>query len=185
MADDDYEIMPRKEIAELKKEIESLKRGTPSSRNTSSPDSVSANLAEMVKLFREATEAVKTDDEEQELIINKLGPINDKLDKLIDQNKKIAEGIIAVAEMLDERLTPKKPQMEQSEPKEFVPQQSFPQYQQAPPQFPSWQQAPPQQMMRPYMQQNPLPPPPSFAPDGIPEPPAAGPAPKKGLFKLR
>jgi hypothetical protein len=53
-------------------------------------------------LFRDAADAMKLEEKESDAIGKKISPMLDKLNTLIDQNEKIARGIVGVAEMVRE-----------------------------------------------------------------------------------
>ncbi|MCX6709922.1 MAG: hypothetical protein NTV63_03160 [Candidatus Woesearchaeota archaeon] len=95
MADDEYELIPHKEISELRKEIQNLKeqiKGKPDSNGASEKTLLEA-INELIAVFREATEEIRA----------KPGTI-DKFSILAEQNEKIARGILALADIMTERL---------------------------------------------------------------------------------
>ncbi|TKJ17742.1 hypothetical protein CEE44_04380 [Candidatus Woesearchaeota archaeon B3_Woes] len=93
MSDDvDYEIISRKDIARLKQEIKELKEG----KNSGSANNVMGKLNQMLDLFKEASLSLKN--EKPDGI--KLEAIHDKLDNLLDQNQKIAEGLLSIADLV-------------------------------------------------------------------------------------
>jgi len=99
-----YEIMPYKEIVALKKDIESLKN----SKQVSSDDlfgsleSLSKNMGNMLQLFKIAAEEMKLEQQTEESFSSHVEPINEKLDQVIEQNKVIAEGLVAMADLVKE-----------------------------------------------------------------------------------
>jgi len=116
MAEDDYELMPEKEIKELKKEVELLKKN-PLGDSASSKDlfravdRLTVSLNNMMDLFKTAKDDMKIGGHDDEMA-QALKPISEKIDMLIEQNKKIADGIITVADMVSKRpAEPKKPDM--------------------------------------------------------------------------
>jgi hypothetical protein len=139
---EDYEIISKKEIAKLKDEIKQFKEGSSPSDST-----VLSRLNQMLDLFREASLSMKSGPTTSEI----MEQINEKLTKLLDQNQQIAEGILAVADLvkgkdlsekkpesIEEKLKPARPLMQ--EPPAFGPQQF-------------------QEEQNPFEKMNPLPPP--------------------------
>lgn len=93
MSDDvDYEIISRKDIAKLKQEIKELKEG----KNSGSANNVMDKLNQMLDLFKEASLSLKN--EKPGGI--KLEEIYEKLDSILDQNQKIAEGLLSIADLV-------------------------------------------------------------------------------------
>ena len=102
MKDDEYEIIPHREIIELKKEIELLKKN-PLGKNKSSEhllDSVndlSNNITNLINVFKEATNALREEKTE-----TKNDEMNKKIETLFDQNKEIASALVSLADMIKE-----------------------------------------------------------------------------------
>ncbi|MFA5141662.1 MAG: hypothetical protein WC471_01675 [Candidatus Woesearchaeota archaeon] len=105
----DEEALPFEKLDALKREIEALKlTKTAVSKKKASPENVmdtmeklATTLQDFTQTFEEATEEMKLEEREEELFIKELKPIQDKLDQVVEQNEKIAKGIIAVANMLN------------------------------------------------------------------------------------
>ena len=96
MADDDYDLLPHQEIEELKRQVQELK--TRSDKSSSQEivkalEQLTRSMDSMLRLFTEAAHEVKGSDKEHEQIV-------DKLDEVIEQNKTIAEGMVAVSDMV-------------------------------------------------------------------------------------
>jgi hypothetical protein len=137
---DDYEIIPHKEIIELKKEIEHLKKN-PFGKGKSAENLLDAvndlnnNISNLITVFQDATNTLKNE-KHTSSDSNLLKKIND----LFEQNKEIAEAIVSVAEMIKEEkkeidtfkqkerpfFEPPEP-MRAPEPREFNPKPPFPQ----------------------------------------------------------
>ena len=108
MAKGDYEILPRDELDNLKKEIEKLKKGEEVSGSEDSSPNASAGIEKLnnsinslIELFKTAQDSMENDDKEtSEQLTKKIDPLNEKIDQLIDQNKKIAQGILTVADLV-------------------------------------------------------------------------------------
>lgn len=93
MSDDvDYEIISRKDINRLKQEIKELKEG----KDSGSANNVMNKLNQMLELFKDASLSIKT----EKPTSMKLDAISEKLDKVLDQNQKIAEGLLSVVDLV-------------------------------------------------------------------------------------
>ncbi len=107
--DEEYAIVSKKEFMTLKKELERLKKnpleGSESGEDLqASIDNLNKSLNVMLEVFKQAAEDMKLEEHDTEMVGKQMGPINDKLDQLIDQNQKIAKGIVAIADMVKEKL---------------------------------------------------------------------------------
>jgi len=114
--EDDYELMPHKDISSLKKQLEAVKENpnvASSEGLKRSIEKLTDSLENMLVVFEEAAEEMKLEDKETEVISQKIEPLMDKLDEVSEQNKQIAKGIVAVADMIKDirlkvpRETPK------------------------------------------------------------------------------
>ena len=174
MAEEDYDLVPYKDISELKRELEGMKgrKDVPASDIYNAVQKLTQTITDMLEVFGAATEQMKLDEREYESEAKKHEMIISKLDKLIEQNRTIAEGMVAIVEMVKERIIAPakereemfKPQKEESlfrprpEPKPFM--------------KPEWQPRPePVQRTQPIFA-TPLMPPPDFGmmPPMQPEP---------------
>jgi hypothetical protein len=107
--EEEYAIVSKKEFLALKKEIERLKKhpleGSESGETLqSSIDNLNKGLNTMLEVFKQAADDMKLEEHESETLTKQVGPINDKLDTLIDQNQKIAKGLVTIADMVKEKL---------------------------------------------------------------------------------
>ena len=204
---EEYEIMPHRTIKKIKKEIESLKKKSKSAEQVASPefkksmDNLTRSMNSLMELFKEAAEDMKIEDRTQENIDEKLGPLVEKVSQIEDENKRIAEGIVVVADMVKEL----KQKMESKPiPRPMMLSRGLPELKKPPikppmtgrplpPRMPPRKEAmPPPGPLPPRMPPGSLPPrPPSFTdvPIGMPPPPPPpgmeGEKPKKkGLFGL-
>lgn len=101
--DDDYELVPYKEIAELKDELHRLKDyPIPSSKKLQvSMDELALKIDRMTRIFEEAGHEMHS--EEGGLSLDdKLSPIMERMEKVLEQNSEIAKGIVAVADLIEE-----------------------------------------------------------------------------------
>jgi len=188
MAEEDYELMPRQEISELRQELRKLKgNASPGVNLHISMEKLSANIEEMLLLIRDASKGVKEEEGPMMLAIQE--GLKD-IKELKEQNKRIAEALLAVADMIKKPVPEKKPAASpfdnpakfgepMDEPQGFGPMHGGPLPQ---PNF----SAPPQGGPMPPL--GPMPPPAQIPRDlmpfqGIPPPPGPMPLPKKrGLF---
>lgn len=105
-SDDGYEIMPYKEVVELKKQICDLQKrmGDTSSKELMvSMSSLTKSMNDMLKLFSTAAEEMKLEQREEHALTERMGPLLDKINNLEEQNKTIAEGLVAVADMVKDK----------------------------------------------------------------------------------
>lgn len=167
--DEDYDMLPHKEIVGIKKELEELKKKQTTTESKSVLNQINQlkdSINNLLDIFKEAQESFKLEEKEPVYIKNLL----DKLDNLAHQNTRIAEGLVAVADMVKEIKG------KAEKPKPVIPKPAF---KPTPPPF----DAPPQHMLPPQ----PMPPPPMQTPlppaFDIPPPPEFPQKPrKKGLF---
>ena len=99
-----YSITPDSDIKDLKEEIKHMEGNFENSPLTNSMKSLTKSMDNMLEIFKTATESVKAEDHEKADISGQLIPIMEKLDELLDQNKIIAEGMIALSDLVKERI---------------------------------------------------------------------------------
>ncbi|MCX8147323.1 MAG: hypothetical protein N3D84_02550 [Candidatus Woesearchaeota archaeon] len=109
MNSDEYAIVPEKEVEVLKKDIEEIKKNplaaSPSGRELiRALKDLTDSINHLIALFRDAADAMRLEEKESEAIGKKLEPMLEKFNILIDQNEKIAKGIVGIAEMVKEDL---------------------------------------------------------------------------------
>ena len=110
---EDPEFAPYKDISDLKRELEVIK----DRREVSTKDlhdavrKLTDTMDNMLGVFAAAAEQLKLEDREYEAENRKHETIISKLDKLIDQNKIIAEGMVAIVELVKEKFPQKEGQM--------------------------------------------------------------------------
>jgi len=122
MADEEYAIVSKSEFMSLKRELDKLKKnpleGSEQGQNLKdSVDNLNVSLTSMMNVFKEAADEMKLEERDREVIGKKLGPMEEKIDTLVEQNQKIAKGLVAVADMVREKLEELERQQEE-EPKE-------------------------------------------------------------------
>jgi hypothetical protein len=109
MTEEEYAIVSKKEFMKLKQEIEKLKKnplqGSPAGENLQeSIEGLNTSLTGMMELFKTAADELKIEERDTHIVSQKLDPLIEKVDTLIEQNQKIAKGIVAVADMVREKL---------------------------------------------------------------------------------
>ena len=106
MAEEDYDLVPYKDISELKKELEGMKgkKELPTKDIYDAVQKLAQTMTDMLEVFGAAAEQMKIEEREYESEAKKHEVIISKLDKLIDQNKTIAEGMVAIVEMVKEKI---------------------------------------------------------------------------------
>lgn len=112
MADvEPYGVMPYSEIKELKKQIASLqgKDNVDAGSLLKSVTGLTKSMDSMLQLFKSAAEEMKLEEQEEKALSQQIRPLMDKLDEIIEQNKIIAEGMVAVSDLVKERLPGSEP----------------------------------------------------------------------------
>ena len=100
------DLVQYKDISDLKKELE----GMEGSKDISTKEIHAAIqkliqiMNDMLEIFGTAAEQMKLEEKEYESDAKKHEIIISKLDKMIDQNKTIAEGMVAIVGMVKEKL---------------------------------------------------------------------------------
>jgi hypothetical protein len=108
MADDDYEILPHKEISELRGELTKLKEGNYGSSVSvhSSVDTLQTSINSLLDIFKEASRSMQEETDHHSQSGKRMDELMDKMDTMLEQNEKIAEGIVAIADMIKEAKAP-------------------------------------------------------------------------------
>ncbi|MBI2541399.1 hypothetical protein HYV80_01695 [Candidatus Woesearchaeota archaeon] len=133
-----------KDISEIKKGLEGMKgkKDISSKELYDAVQSLNTTITGMLDVFGAAAEQMKLEEQSYEASLKKHEMIITKLDKLIDQNKTIAEGMVAIVEMVKEKIAAKEEPMfrPRQEPRQFIkPQQEW---KPMPEQKPAFQQQP-------------------------------------------
>ena len=104
--EEDYEILPHKEVAELKEELHKLKtfEVEPTKKLTVNLVELNIKLEKLITIFEEANKQI-TVEEGGLSFQEKMMPILEKMNKILEQNSEIAEGIVAVADLIKEFRT--------------------------------------------------------------------------------
>jgi hypothetical protein len=127
MADDEeYEIMPHRTIENIKKELESLKIKAAAKETIStesfrkSLDNLSVSMNSLTHLFNRAAQEMKIEEETENEIKGMMGPLMERLESLENENKAIAKAILAVADLIEERLPRKERIIPQQPEREII-----------------------------------------------------------------
>ena len=118
---DDEEYLPYKDISELKKELVAMKGKKDISVKDLSDSVVKLSqiMSDMLEVFGAAAEQMKLEEKEYGAESKKHEMIISKLDKILDQNKTIAEGMVSLVELVGKKMTaPAKEKEEMFRPKE-------------------------------------------------------------------
>ena len=159
--EDEYELLPHKEIEDLKEELSKLKEFeiAPSKKLQVSLLELNTKLDKLITIFEDATHEMRI--EEGGLsFTEKMKPLLEKMNKILEQNSEIASGILALADMVKELKE------ERGEAPRHMPEPEpmpMPQRMEAPPM--------PQPMMAPPRQMPPIGQMPPGVPPGMPLPP--------------
>ncbi len=101
--EEEYELLPHKEIEDLKEELAKLKEFeiAPSKRLQVSLLELNTKLDKLITIFEDATHELRV--EEGGLsFTEKMRPLLEKMNKILEQNSEIASGILALADMVKE-----------------------------------------------------------------------------------
>ncbi len=156
--EEEYELLPHKEIEELKEELSKLKEFeiAPSKRLQVSLLELNTKLDKLITIFEDASHELRV--EEGGLsFTEKMRPLLEKMNKVLEQNSEIASGILALADMVKE--------LKEGEAPRRMPE---------PMEMPRPMMAPmeaPRPMMAPPMAAPPVGPMPPGVPPGMPLPP--------------
>lgn len=105
--EDEYELLPHREIEELKAELSKLKEFdiAPTKKLQVSMLELNAKLDKLITIFEDASHDLRT--EESSLSFSdKMQPMLERMNKILDQNAEIASGILAIADLLKEGKAP-------------------------------------------------------------------------------
>lgn len=119
MAEEEYDF-GYKDISELKKGLQGTgKKDISNKEFYDAVQKLTQTISDMLEVFGAAAEQMKIEEREHEMEAKKQEMIISKLDKLVDQNKTIAEGMVAIVEMFKEKIIlPAKEKEEISKPSE-------------------------------------------------------------------
>ena len=130
MADDDYDLLPHRQINELRGLVQELKnkvdRASPKEL-IDSMESLTKSIDSLMNLFKQAADEMRYEEKEEILSGgSEHKAINEKLDGVLEQNKIIADGMVAVSNMVRDFAGKQRKQQDAQAPK---PQQFQPGFQ--------------------------------------------------------
>ena len=101
--EEEYELVPYKEISELKSELQKLRDvPIPSSKKMQiTMDELALKMDRMVAIFEQASHEMRTE-EGGMTFEERMRPIIEKTNKVLEQNSEIAKGIVALADLIEE-----------------------------------------------------------------------------------
>ena len=107
---EDYDLMPHRELMNLKRQVDEIKQNpivnAPSGKDLmNSVNDLNKSVGGLLELFKSATDEMRLEDKDQDLAVRKIDPILDKLDKVIEQNKLIAEGLVSISDMIEDFIS--------------------------------------------------------------------------------
>ncbi|MBW3022950.1 MbeD family mobilization/exclusion protein [Candidatus Woesearchaeota archaeon] len=186
MADNDYAIVPEKEVNELKSQIDSIRKNPLGPYGGADLISAITNLTKainsLMQLFETAAEELKLEEREAATIAARIDPLLKRVETISEQNRRIAQGIVAVADLLEEAKIERKapaPKMAPLTPPPITPSPI------PPPPMPPGSKPPAPMMAKPSTEMNLGPAPKPAAPfSGMKLPPIPPPK-KKGLFSFK
>ncbi|MFQ5620808.1 MAG: hypothetical protein ACE5FT_03120 [Candidatus Nanoarchaeia archaeon] len=98
-AGDDYELLPHKELQELRDELNKLKQQPTEKTLQISMVELASKLDRMMEIFEEAQEMIRV--EEGALTFQeKMRPLMERMEKVLQQNSQIAEGIVGLHDLI-------------------------------------------------------------------------------------
>lgn len=122
---DDFAIVPEKEMSELKAQMDSIRRnplGPYGGQDLiESMNNLTRAINSLMQLFQTAAEELKLEERETETITRKIDPMLARIEAISDQNRKIAQGVVAVADMLESARLEGRAPIPQPKPPEQMP----------------------------------------------------------------
>ena len=119
MADDTYDLMPHKQILELQKEVERLKRlpfgkGKTAKDLVDGLDSLNVSINKLIEIFETATRELVQEkpakkEKVEKAVKKEEHPVLKKIEELTEQNKTIAQALLKVVDMVKEQKEEVKP----------------------------------------------------------------------------
>lgn len=101
--EEEYELLPHKDIVELREELKKLKSLPPEAgaHAEASYEELSKKMDKLVEVFEEAEKTIKVE-EGAATFKEKMAPVVEKMNTILKQNSEIAEGIVALADIMNE-----------------------------------------------------------------------------------
>ena len=161
-----YGVMPQSEISDLKKQMKKLQEGgsLDSNQLLQSMNNLTKGMDSMLQLFKTAAEEMRIEEQEEKALTREIQPMMDKLNEIIEQNKIIAEGMVALSDIVKEKYSVKETE---EEPSQQAPSQPPPVIPPLPGQPPSMYEGQPNMNIPPVPKVPPVPPGSNFPPHQI------------------
>ena len=155
MAEEEYEFLPYGDISDLKRELEGMKGKKDISVKElhDAVQKLSHTMSDMLEIFISASDQLKLSEKDFESEARKHELMIARLDKIIDQNKTIAEGLVAIVDMVKEKVAV--PRTREERPRPRPQEDTF--FKPTAQPYPFMQQQE-MQMQRPQIPQNQMPP---------------------------
>ncbi|MDP2749877.1 MAG: hypothetical protein Q8O89_03535 [Nanoarchaeota archaeon] len=107
--EEDYLYLPKSKISDMERELDILRRaksgqGISNDQLMLSVEKLGKSIEQMMKVFKLATDEIKLEEHDEDTVSKRLEPIIQKLNELTEQNGKIADGVVAVADMVKEHM---------------------------------------------------------------------------------
>ncbi len=101
--EEEYELLPHKDIVELREELRKLKSMPPEAGKhaEASYEELTQRMDSLLDIFKEAEKTIGVE-EGAATFKEKMAPILEKMTKILEQNSEIAEGIVALADIMNE-----------------------------------------------------------------------------------
>ncbi len=103
---DDYELLPRDEIRRLREQIDDL-RGQKHPVHEDINDNVkklSDRMQDLLMILERASDDLREEDKESEIIAKKINPLFDKLSEIEEQNGKIARAMVGFNSLIESKV---------------------------------------------------------------------------------
>jgi hypothetical protein len=101
--EEEYELLPHRDIVELREELRKLKSMPPEAGEhaEASYEELTSKMDRLIQIFTEAEKTINVE-EGAATFKEKMAPIVEKMNKILEQNSEIAEGIVALADIMNE-----------------------------------------------------------------------------------
>ena len=125
MAEEEVDFF--RDISELKRDLEGLKlKKDISNRDLyDTVQKLGQTITDMLEVFAAAADQMQVEEKDYDVQAKKQEMVGSKLDKLIEQNKTIAEGMVAIVDLVKEKLTATEEKEEEREEPMFKPISQF------------------------------------------------------------
>ncbi|MEK6959649.1 MAG: hypothetical protein AABX47_00610 [Nanoarchaeota archaeon] len=97
-----YELLPHKDILELKEELKNLKAKPTEKNLTISMVELSTKLDRLIEIFEDAQEELKVEEGAGLSWQEKMKPLLERMDKVLEQNSEIARGLVGLSDQMNE-----------------------------------------------------------------------------------